>query len=147
MRKVAIAPWVALFALLCMPLTALAVPAANHAARFGDLVVHYSAVRSDFFAPQVARQYGFVRSNTRAVLTVSLLRNQVAVPAQVTASAEYPDGQPFAIPLREIREGKAVYYLGDFRIQPPVTLKIHLDVRTNETATLHSVSFDQAFYP
>ena len=145
MRRSALARWAALL-FLFLPGAALAATGTQNSARLGDIVVHYSAVRSDFFAPQVARKYGFVRSRTRAVLTISLLRDKVAVPAQVAASAEYPSGQPFAIPLREIREGDAVYYLGDFRIQPPVTLKFHLDVRTDASATLRRVSFDQAFY-
>lgn len=148
MRKAsAFLPWAALMALTLLPAGALAQEKTENSARLGDVVVHYSAVRSDFFAPQVARHYGFVRSSTRAVLTVSLLRGKVAIPGHVTASAEYPSGQPFAIPLHKIREGDAIYYLGDFRIQPPVTLRFHLDVQTGDSQTPQRVNFDQAFYP
>lgn len=146
MRRSAWACWAVLFVFL-LPAPARAAAQAQNSARLGDVVVHYSAVRSDFFAPQVARRYGFVRSSTRAVLTVSLLRgDKVAVPGQVTASAEYPSGQPFAIPLDEIREGNAIYYLGEFRIQTPVTLKFHIDVRPTGAQTAGRVSFDQSFY-
>ena len=146
MRRSTWACWAALFVLFFSG-SARAAEQTQNSVRLGDVVVHYSAVRSDFFAPQVARQYGFVRSSTRAVLTVSLLRGKAAIPGQVTASAEYPSGQPFVIPLREIREGDAIYYLGDFRVQAPVTLKFHVDVRPEGAESMHRVSFNQTFYP
>ncbi len=146
MRRSAWACWTILFALFFTG-PARAAEQTQNSARLGDVVMHYSAVRSDFFAPKVARQYGFVRSSTRAVLTVSLLRGKVAVPGQITASAEYSSGQPFAIPLREIREGDAIYYLGDFRVQAPATLKFHIDVRPEGSESMHRVSFNQDFYP
>ena len=146
MRKSTWACWAALFVLI-LPGAARGAEGTQNSARLGDVVVHYSAVRSDFFAPQVARHYGFVRSSARAVLTVSLLRGKVAIPGQVTASAEYSTGQPFAIPLREIREGNAIYYLGDFRVQAPATLKFHIDVRPQGSESMHRVSFEQDFYP
>ena len=43
---------------------------------FGDYVVHFNAISTNQLTPEIARQYGIVRSNNRAMLNVSILRKE-----------------------------------------------------------------------
>ena len=48
--------------------------------------------------------------------------------------------------MREIKEGSAIYYLGEFRVVPPNTLRFTVKVEAaGEPA--HEVTFTQKFYP
>lgn len=96
--------------------------------KFGALEVHYNALRTDELLPEVARAYKIERSKTRGLLTISVLKKNLVgvaspVPAKITVYATNLNQQLAQIPMREVREGTAVYYLGEFRIAPPDTLK------------------------
>lgn len=136
--------------LLIMLLLALPFAAqAERSKRFPGYEVHYNVVRSDFLTPAVAKSYGINRSKTRGLLTVSVLKldgkGSVAVPSALTATAVNLNAQLSAIDMREVREGKAIYYIGEFRISPPETLKFTINARPQPTTPL-TVEFSQPFY-
>ena len=123
---------------------------AEKSATFGDVQVHYNAITTDMLQPEVARAYAIERSKTRGLLTVSVLKKNsmgmpVPVAAKLTAYATNLTQQLATIPLREIREGTAVYYLGEFRVAPPDTLKFTLTVDVPGQAR-HEIVFSQSFY-
>ncbi len=123
---------------------------AESSAKYGNVQVYYSAITTDFLQPEVAKSYKIERSKTRGLLTVSVLRkNKVGVPAPVaaklTAYVTNLTQQLAEIPMREIREGTAVYYLGEFRVAPPDTLKFTLSVEA-AGETKHEIVFSQSFY-
>ena len=47
---------------------------AQQSREFNDYVVHYNALRSDLFPPQVAQGYGIQRSSNRALLNITVLK-------------------------------------------------------------------------
>ena len=118
--------------------------------KFGTTEIHYNALSTDELLPEVARAYKIERSKTRGLVTVSVLRpNKVGaltpVPAKLKVYVTNLNQQLAHVEMREIREGTAIYYLGEFRIAPPDTLKF--------TATLEvagepkrEMSFEQKFY-
>jgi len=67
------------------------------------------------------------------------------VSAKVTAYLVNLNNQLGNIDMREIREGTAIYYLGEFRVAPPDTLKFTVTVEANGESR-HEVSFNQKFY-
>lgn len=130
----------------------LAIPIASHAERvkrFPGYEIHYNVVRTDFLTPAVAKSYGINRSKTRGLLTVSVLKldakGSLAVASQLSASAVNLNSQLYAIDMREVREGKAIYYIGEFRLSPPETLKFAINAQP-QTATPLTVEFSQAFF-
>lgn len=136
--------------LLIMLLLALPFAAqAERSKRFPGYEVHYNVVRSDFLTPAVAKSYGINRSKTRGLLTVSVLKldgkGSVAVASALTATAVNLNAQLSAIDMREVREGKAIYYIGEFRISPPETLKFTINARP-QPATPLTVEFSQPFF-
>lgn len=137
---------------LCALCAALAIPFAADAERvkrFDGYEVHYNVVRTDFLTPAVAKSYGINRSSTRGLLTVSVLKydgkGSLAVPSAVSAYSVNLNSQLNTIAMREIREGKAVYYIGEFRVSPPETLKFGIETKPKADTPLN-VEFSQQFF-
>jgi hypothetical protein len=124
---------------------------AQNAQDFGDYVVHYNALTTDFLTPQVARHYGISRSKNRGMLNVSVLSKSLGVPnrsvrAEVSAQARNLNAQVKPMNLREISEGNAVYYIAEFPISDQETLDFTIDVTPEGGGAPMSVSFRQQFY-
>lgn len=138
-----------LLAALCLSLTAFAAHA-EIAQKFGDLEIHYNALSTDELLPEVARSYKIERSKTRGLLTMSVLkRNKLGalnpIPAKLSAYVVNPQQQLANIDMREVREGTAIYYLGEFRMVPPETLKFTATVEANGEPK-RELKFEQKFY-
>ena len=128
-----------------------ALPAlADNSTRAGDITVHHNAVPTTSLTPDVARQYGITRSANRALLNVSVRRGEpgadVAVPARVRAVATNLAGQRNSIPMREVRDGEALYYLGQAQVSGQDTLTFELEVTIQGQAPMSAV-FKQEFFP
>ncbi|KFL37017.1 DUF4426 domain-containing protein [Arenimonas donghaensis] len=131
-------------------LVTLAHPAGAGSMRVGELRVYFNALPSTTLTPDVARQYGITRSANRALLNVSVRRGEpgadVAVPATVDAVATNLAGQRMDVRMREVRDGDALYYLGQARINAQDTLRFDLTVTVEGQAPMKA-TFEQAFFP
>jgi hypothetical protein len=138
-----------LLATLCLCSVA-AVAHAEIAQKFGPIEVHYNALTTNELLPEVARAYKIDRSKTRGMVTMSVLKkNEVGalspVPAKLTIYATNLNQQLTNIEMREIKEGSAIYYLGEFRVTPPDTIKFTATVEVNGQPK-REVIFNQKFY-
>lgn len=118
---------------------------------FGDYVLHFNALTTDQLTPEVAKQYGIVRSKNRALLNVSIIQKQAgstgrSVPGSVSASARNLTGQLKNLVLREIREGDAVYYIGDVPVSNGETLFFTVDATPINETSRFSVQFSRQFF-
>ncbi|MEQ1661790.1 MAG: DUF4426 domain-containing protein [Thiobacillus sp.] len=123
---------------------------AEKAEKFGSLEVHYNALTTDELLPEVARVYKIERSKTRGIATISVLKKNklgalTPVPAKLTVYVTNLQQQLVSVPMREIKEGAAIYYLGDFRVAPPDTLKFTATVETAGEPK-RDVVFNQQFF-
>jgi len=103
--------------LLMVPLSA----SAENSTHTGGYTIHHNALTTDSLPIQVASAYGIQRSKSRALLNVSVIRDQpgtmgTPVHAQIRVVARTLYGQIRAIEMREIVEDKAVYYIADFPV-------------------------------
>ena len=74
-------------ALLASFLIALPLPAQAEQARdFGDYVIHYNALTTDFLAPEVARDYGIRRSKHRGLVNISVQKKTAAAAGDPVAA-------------------------------------------------------------
>lgn len=126
-------------------------PGTESARDFGDYVVHFNALATDQLTPDIAREYGIVRSQNRAMLTVSIIKKEAqgigtAVPGSVSASAINLTGQLKSIPLREIQESTAIYYIGEIAIANGETLIFTVDVTPINEPSRFTVRFQKQFY-
>ena len=123
---------------------------AEQAETFSGYAVHYNAFATDMLDPTVARSYHIQRSKNRALLNISVLKKVMGtsgtpIKAQVSASATNLIQQFREIPVHEVRDGEAIYYLGEFRISNEETLKFTIDV-TPAGGPKHTFSFTQQFF-
>ena len=138
-----------LLAALCLCSIA-AVAHAEISQKFGSLEIHYNALTTDELLPDVARAYKIERSKTRGLVTLSVLKQNpvgapTPVPAKLTLYFTNLNQQLAHVAMREVKEGSAVYYLGEFRVVAPDTLKFTATVEVAGEPKREMV-FEQKFY-
>ena len=124
---------------------------AEKAEKFGNTEIHFNAISTEDLQPEVARAYKIDRSKTRGLVTMSVLKkNAVGVgvpqPAKLSVFVTNQTQQLANIDMREVREGTAIYYLGEFRVAPPDTLRFTATVDSRGEPQ-REVKFEQKFYP
>lgn len=126
-------------------------PATESSKDFGDYVLYFNALNTDQLSPEIAREYGIVRSRSRAMLNVSMHRKlsdgrTEAVTGAVSASAINLNGQLTTMTLREIREEVAVYYVGEIGITDGEVLIFTIDATPSNEASRFTVRFKKQFF-
>ncbi len=119
---------------------------------FDSHVLHFNAQPTADLQPEVAKQYGIVRSKNRAMLNISIVKKLPGstgqpVPGDVTASASNLTGQLKTVSLREVKDGGAVYYIADLPVANGETLKFDILARPADyEGEAFQVSFTETFY-
>ncbi len=123
-------------------------PAAASSADIGDHVVHFSAQSTDHLPPEVARAYGIVRSQNRAMLNVSVLEEgtSTAVTADVTVRTVNLAGQLKNVTMRKVQEQEAIYYIGETGIANRETLIFNISITPEGATDASEVKFTREFY-
>lgn len=125
---------------------------AQQAQNFEDYTVHYNALNSSLISPEVAKVYGIKRSDSRALINISVLKNAenqlpAAVKATVTATGRNLTGQTRKIEMREITEaGDAIYYIGELSVRNMETFDFNVMVTPEGRNKPFNVKFRQQFY-
>jgi hypothetical protein len=105
---------------------------AEKAVTVDDYTIHYNTLKTGFLTPEIAKNYGIVRSKQRAMLTISVRKgemgNDVAVEAQATAQAVNLTKQLKNISLKKVKDGDALYYIGTFKIHNEEILDFTVNV-------------------
>ena len=119
---------------------------------FGEYTIHYNALNSSFITPEVAKVYGIRRSDSRALINISVLKNAEdqssnAVHARVTASGRNLTGQTRSVEMREIVEADdAIYYLGELSVRNMETFDFTVEVLAEGQNKPFKLKFRQQFY-
>ena len=146
MMKILIKTLVLLAALTSLPAFA------QQAQEFGDYIVHYNTLSSSLITPEVAKAYGIRRSDSRALMNISVLKNAEgqtakAVKAKVTASGRNLTGQTRNVEMREIDDGDgAIYYIGELSVRNMETFDFTVVVLVEGQSEPFNVKFRQQFY-
>ena len=124
---------------------------AERSSTFGKYTVHYNVLTTDLLEPSVAHSYNISRSRQRALLNVAVLKRVMGttgrpVTAKVHATATNLSAQLREIEMRELREGGAIYYLGQFSVNNEETFKFTLQVTPEGETESHRLSFQQQFF-
>jgi hypothetical protein len=117
---------------------------------FGDLEVHYNAVRTDQLTPEIARAYGIERSANRVLLNVAMLQKRpgsaaVPVDGTVTVDAHNLNGQLKNLDMRRVQEGTAIYFIGEVGISGDEILVFNIDVTPTTGGGRHEMQFKREF--
>jgi hypothetical protein len=117
----------------------------------GDYVFHVNALTTDQLTAAIATQYDIVRSESRAMLNVSVLRHNPggpdrAVNARIVVSAANLAGQVKSMLMRPILEGDAIYYIGEVAISSGETLIFTIDVTPEGATESQTIRFMKQFF-
>jgi len=121
---------------------------AQQAKEFDDYTIHYNALSSSLITPEVAKAYGIRRSDSRALINISVLKNdRGAAKADVTATGRNLTGQTRNVDMREINEGDgAIYYIGELSVRNMETFDFTILVTPEGNDKPYTVQFRQQFY-
>ena len=113
--------------------------------------VHHNAFTADTLPPEVAKAYGLKRSKYRGLLNVSVIKEApgttgTPVPAQVEAKIIALTGQTSALAMREIKDGDAVYYIGEFPVQDEQKVDFTIEVIPQGRDKAITMRMDQQFF-
>ena len=126
---------------------------AEQSRTFGDYTVHYSAFTTDILSPSIAKLYNITRSNSRALLNVSILKQVMGtstkpVKAKVSATASNMNLQLRQLTVREIVESGepgAIYYLAETSVDNGETLSYNVKFTPDGEEFTYDFSFQQQF--
>lgn len=85
--------------------------------RFDQFELHRSVVYTTFLTPEIAAQYGISRGDDKAILTLSVRDADAGETAGRPMEIEGETWdliQGAELEFKEIREGRATYYIADF---------------------------------
>lgn len=123
----------------------------ENSTRAGQYTIHHNAFTADTLSPDVARAYGFQRSKYRGLLNVSVIKEQAGTTGTPTPAAVDVDivsltGQKSRIPMREIKDKDAVYYMGEFPVYDRQTINFEIQVKPQGAGESQTVKMSQEFY-
>lgn len=118
---------------------------------FGDYTVHYIAVNSTFISPEIAAQYNIERNRRGAFLNIAVLKNNAdgsttPVTATVSGGKQNLLQQSGDIDFQEVREGEAIYYLGQFEFSNAELLRFTVEVQPEQQGPAHRIEWTTTLY-
>ena len=121
---------------------------AENMEKLGSMNVHYMAIGSTFFTPEIAKAYGITRSRYNGLINISVLDNtkagNPAKTASITGQAKNNLGQFKNLEFVEVKEGDAIYYLAQVSYNNEETL--HFTLAINDGKEQQTLKFSQKFY-
>ncbi len=117
--------------------------------KFGDFTVFHTVFNSDFVPPEVAKAYNLVRAKDRALVNVSIVKNNAGdamrgLPAEVSGSVVNLMQQKKTLEFMEINESDAVYYLAPLLIHHEEVL--HFSLTLEHDGKQYDVKFTKKLY-
>ncbi|MDG2090093.1 MAG: DUF4426 domain-containing protein [Gammaproteobacteria bacterium] len=116
----------------------------------GEYTVHYIAVNSSFISPEIAESYGIVRAPRNAFLNISVIKNTggtgTSVTAQITGIKANLLGQNTALDFIEIREGDAIYYIGQLEFSNAENLRFNLEIQPENSTRIYPLNWTTKLY-
>ncbi len=135
-------PWPYGLVMLCLAFSVWA-----QKSSVGNLELHAEAMPTTTLTAEAAQSYRVEPSADRGLLLVTVMKrergNATGIPAQVYAGAMNQSNVTISIPLREVNDGRMVYYLGEFRLTPPDELRFL--VNANVLGTPLKAEFSRKF--
>jgi len=137
-----IARFLGLALLLSLPLSSYA----ENVTKFGDYVIHHTALPTDILLPEVARAYKIKRSKDRGMLNIVVQHKGKGIGAKVTGTGTNLNSQLKNLEFREIKDGDVIYYISSFRVTNKETITFKVNVQPAGSGKTHMVKFKKEFY-
>ncbi len=124
---------------------------AENSTRVDGYTIHHNAFLTSDLSPEMANRYGIRRSPNRALVNISIIKEVPGttgepVRALVKVTATNLRGQVREIPLKEVIEENAVYYLGEFLVENGERDRFEVEAIPLGTTKPLKARFEQEFY-
>ncbi len=137
-----IARFMSLALLISMPISSYA----ENIAKFGDYVIHHTALPTDILLPEVARAYKIKRSKDRGMLNIVVQHKGKGIRAKVTGTGVNLNAQLKHLAFREINEDDVTYYISNFRVTNKETINFKIKVQPAGSTKAYTIKFKKEFY-
>ncbi|HEY0504459.1 MAG TPA: DUF4426 domain-containing protein [Lysobacter sp.] len=126
--------------------------------RIGDVTIRATAIPTASLGESVAAQYGIARADNTVMLLVGVRQGsdaqEIALPANIIATATDLRGRKHVIEMRELRSGAPgsgpgqalLDYVGTVEVSPPDTVRFDVQV-VREGGATSQMQFSRDFYP
>ncbi len=124
---------------------------ASNKTQTNGFTIYHNALTTDSLSPQSASIYKIKRSKGRGLVNISVMLNgennlSKPVSANVSLSSKNLIGQKRNLPLREIREGIAIYYIAEFPVGHRERLVFNIEVTPVGSSYPLKATFQKEFY-
>ncbi len=136
--------------LILIFLTVSSVSFAQKSKKVGDYTIHYVAYNSSFLIPEIAKAYGITRGSDIGVVNISVQKGDAVtggIAAEISGKATNMIQQAKFLDFKEIKEGKATYYISAFKFDRDDPLTFKFDVTIKETGQRHTIKWQQMLWP
>lgn len=124
-----------------------AAPALAETLEASGFTVHANAFAADSLSPEVARRIGFQRGKHRGILNVTVVKGPASSgTALVEAQIVKPADRQGAIAMREIRDGTAISYMGEFPVQDPTPLEFEIRAKPAGGSQFHTLRMTRELF-
>lgn len=130
--------------LISMPLSSYAEK--ENVTKFGDYVIHHTALPTDILLPEVARAYKIKRSKNRGMLNIVVQYKGKGIDAKVSGTGVNLNSQLKHLKFREIKEGNVTYYISSFRVTNKETINFKIKVQPTGSSQTYTVKLKKEFY-
>ncbi len=119
---------------------------AENVSKFGDYVIHHTALPTDILLPEVARAYKIKRSKNRGMLNIVVQYKGKGITAKVTGTGTNLNSQLKHLQFKEIKEENVIYYISTFRVTNKELITFKINVKPTGSDKTHTVKFKKEFY-
>ncbi len=122
---------------------------AENAKEYADHIVYFNAFPTDSLPRQMTKQYGLKRSKNYAMINISVMEKGTGVPvgvkSDVSGNLKNLMGQSRTLEFREIKEGKAVYYIAQVGVQSHEVVNFNIDIKPDDSQEKYEIKFSKKF--
>jgi hypothetical protein len=128
--------------LMCLSLQANA----EQKQTLGEWDVHYMVVNTPFLTPEVAANYGIVRSKYNALVNISVLDKDSGKAQRVSVDGHATNllGKKRDLSFKKVEDGDAIYYLAVLPFRDQETYRFEISVK--RASSQQTLKFKQKMY-
>ncbi len=115
--------------------------------RFGDHLVFFNVLSTDFLSPDVAQRYGIVRGRQHFLVNVAVRNTEQGRATKATVSGSSSDLiHRHQLEFREVVEQEAIYYIASFEIRDTETRDFRLQIQPQGETNSYDINFNRKLY-
>lgn len=134
---------------LILSLALVGTASAEQKEKVGNFDIHYTALSSTFLTPSIAKSYGIKRSSYTGLINISVLdtsqEGNPAVAVEISGVANNLLDARIQLKFREIREGKAIYYIAEVPYRDDQEINFRIAIKYGNKLNTQ-LKFKQKFY-